>query len=319
MTRPILSDADFIRTFETEGPSSVARQTGQLMSGVFRRRRNLERKLSRRINAPDDIPQAVRIRQHPERVQIEVKNGVVLVGSDGHYWPGEASLAHRAFVKFAKDLKPAAIIYNGDAFDGASISRHPPIGWTRQPTVQEELEACQDRMHEIASAAPRGCKRIWAAGNHDLRFETRLATVAPEYAKVVGTSLQDHFPAWTPCYTAFINDDRQGVVVTHKLRGGNLAPMNNALWSGRSFVTGHQHNPRVQSVTDYNGTRHGIDAGMLADPRDPAFVHYTADGPKNWIAGFCVLTFRNGRLLWPELVTAFDEKHMQFRGELIRI
>ena len=36
----------------------------------------------------------------------EFTDGVILVGSDGHYHPGSASTAHRAFLKFCRKLKP---------------------------------------------------------------------------------------------------------------------------------------------------------------------------------------------------------------------
>jgi hypothetical protein len=59
-------------------------------------------------------------------LQLEISDGIMLVGSDGHYWPGSASTGHKAFVRFIKELKPKIVIYNGEAFDGARISRHPP-------------------------------------------------------------------------------------------------------------------------------------------------------------------------------------------------
>src|SRR5690349_3993729 len=98
------------------------------MTNVYARRRTLERKLGRQITGPDHHNQTRFHVSHPHRICFEVRSGVVLVGSDGHYWPGEPSTAHRAFVHFTKELKPKAVIFNGDAFDGASISRHPPIG-----------------------------------------------------------------------------------------------------------------------------------------------------------------------------------------------
>ena len=52
-------------------------------------------------------------------LHLEISDGIMLVGSDGHYWPGAAPTAHKAFVRFIKDLKPKIVIYNGDGFDGA--------------------------------------------------------------------------------------------------------------------------------------------------------------------------------------------------------
>lgn len=247
----------------------------------------------------------------PGRKEVELRDGVILIGSDAHYHPGPPSTAHRAFVLFCKKLKPSIVIMNGDVLDAASISRHPPIGWNHLPTVKEELEVCQERLGEIAKAT-RHAQKFWPLGNHDARFETRLATVAPEFKDVHGISLQDHFPDWTPCYSLHINGC---LVVKHRLRGGQHAPSNNALWSGRSIVTGHLHSASVREITDYNGTRWGVDTGCLADIYGPQF-EYMEDNPRNWRSGFCVITFRDGRLMAPELVRVVSENLVDFRGEL---
>lgn len=252
---------------------------------------------------------------HPHRASIDVLNGVVLIGSDAHIWPGPMTTAMRAFVKFCRDMKPQAIILNGDVMDFPRISRHAPIGWENHPSPQDEIEAAQDQLALIELAAFKA-RKVWTLGNHDSRFETRLATVAPEYAKIAGVHLRDHFPAWEPAWSIFINDD---VVVKHRFKGGLHAPHNNTLWSGRTMVTGHLHSAKVQPITDYNGTRWGVDTGCLADPDAKAFVDYTEDAPKNWISGFAVLTFVGGKLLPPELVTVWDRDRVVFRGKIIEV
>lgn len=315
MSKPKVPDADFIDWVKQYGVAEAARRAGTTQRNAFARRARLEDRLGYQITGPEHHSRTRNHISHPKRIELSIPNGVVLVGSDGHYWPEEKSPAHRAFVKFAKDMKPRAVIQNGDVFDGASISRHPPIGWTHQPTVEEEIECCQDRLHEIVEASPRGCKKIWTLGNHDSRFETRIATVAPEFAKVHGTSLKDHFSLWDPCWSVFINDE---VVVKHRFKSGMHAAQNNALWAGKTIVTGHLHRSRVVTISDYNGPRYGVETGCLANTDADAF-DYLEDNPVNWQQGIAVLTFKNSELLMPELVTAWDENHVQFRGEIIRV
>jgi len=221
---------------------------------------------------------------------------------------------HRAFVSFCKRFKPKIVILNGDVVDLGQISRHPPIGWEKLPEVQEEIKAAQERLGEIEKAAYRA-QKIWPLGNHDGRFETRLATVAPEFAKVHGVHLRDHFPLWEPCWSVFINDN---TVVKHRFKGGLHAPHNNTLWAGRSIITGHLHSQRVSPLTDYAGTRWGVDTGCIADPAHRAFVDYTEDNPKNWRDGFVVLTYLGGQLLPPELISRWDDESVVFRGEIIK-
>jgi hypothetical protein len=261
-------------------------------------------------------------RTHPDAVakakgrkEVDLRDGVILVASDFHYWPGKPSTAHRAFVKFCKKLKPALVVANGDVFDGCSISRHPPINWNKLPTVKEELEVCQERLREIIKAAPKA-RHIWGLGNHDARFEVKLAQVAPEFKDVHGVSLSDHFPEWEPAWAVHVNDN---AVIKHRYKGGTHAPFNNTVSAGRSIITGHLHSQKVTPYTDYSGTRYGVDTGCIADPLHDAFTDYTEDNPKDWRSGFCVLTYRNGILLYPELVSVFDEDHVQFRGEVIPV
>jgi hypothetical protein len=312
----LCSDEQFIELFETVGPHEMARRLKMHIRSVYGRREHLEKKIGRQIIAAS-AHAARSTRQgivHPGRIELRLRDGAVLIGSDSHYWPGIISTAHRAFVKFCKTLKPAIVIKNGDELDGATISRHPPINWEKRPSVQEELETTKDRLGEITVAAGKA-RRLWPLGNHDSRFETRLATVAPEYARVHGFHLKDHVADWEPCWSVWINDD---VVIKHRFRGGIHATHNNTLWSGKTIVTGHLHSQKVTPITDYHGTRWGVDCGCIADIYGPQF-EYMEDNARNWRSGFCVLTFKDGTLLQPELVRVVEEGIVDFRGQLIEV
>ena len=90
--------------------------------------------------------------RYEARHSIELHNGIILVGSDAHYWPGEITTAHRAFVKFIEILEPRIVVLNGDIFDGARISRYPRIGWDKTPQLLDELKAVKERVAEIDKA-----------------------------------------------------------------------------------------------------------------------------------------------------------------------
>jgi predicted phosphodiesterase len=311
------SDADFIRDFETIGPSALARKLGVTKRNVFARRATLENGYGRQIASPDQTYRGTRrAEEHARVLQYRVDNGIVLIGSDAHIWPGKPSTAMRAFTKFCKDQKPELVILNGDVLDFPQVSRHPPIGHAKLPNIADEIECAQEQLNKIELATARSCKLIWTLGNHDSRFETRLATVAPEFAKLHGHSLKDHFPAWSACWRCDINDD---VTVKHRHKGGIHATHNSTLWAGRTMITGHLHSQKVAPFTDYSGTRWGVDTGCLASPDAEAFSDYTEMNPLNWRSGFAVMTFKDGKLLPPELVTVWDDKHVVFRGTLIAV
>lgn len=249
----------------------------------------------------------------PAKLSMEIEDGVVLVGSDCHYWPGPASTAHRGFVRFIKELKPRAVVLNGDVFDGAMASRWARLGWQHRPNIKQELEAVTERVTEIEDAHKGAL--IWTAGNHDGRFETKIANSLPEYEGVQGFSLKDHFQRWKPCWSFWIN---QNVVIKHRFKSGIHATFNNTVWAGMTVVTGHLHSLRVTPFSDYNGTRWGVDTGTMADPYGQQFLDYCETSPVNWRSGFAVLTFRDGKLLWPE-IAAVDGDNIDFRGQLIGV
>lgn len=317
--RSEVPDIDFINLITKHGPAKTAKLLNIAVRTVYQRRKRLENRLNQEIVVPirDDV--VYRTRQgvkHPARIQLEIKNGIVIIGSDAHYWPGEPSTAHRAFVSFVKEQTPAIVCMNGDVIDATSISRFPPIGWEERPSLVDEIETAQDRLDEIAKACTKKTHKVWTLGNHDGRFERRLATVAPEYAKLHGVHLKDHFPVWEPCWDMWINDD---VAVKHRFKGGVHAPWNNTIYAGKTMVTGHLHSAKVVPFSDYRGTRYGVDTGCLADVSAKAFQDYTENSPLNWRSGFGVLTFINGQLMLPELVLVWDDSHVQFRGKVIRV
>lgn len=319
-----LTDEEFLEAVETVGLLQLSKRTGMNHASLQKRRQRLEAKLGRTIISKNSEKlNAIRGRMvpiaTPKHLPLDIRDGTVLIASDCHYWPGVVSTAHLAFLHFCKLLKPKAVIMNGDVLDGASISRHAPNSWvdvTERPKLVDEIEACRERLAEIEKAAP-GAERIWTLGNHDSRFAMRLAVVAPEFAQVHGTELKDHFPQWRPCWQVWIN--RQ-VVVKHRFKGGIHATHNNTVAAGMSYVTGHLHSLKVTPYTDLTGTRFGVDTGTLADPYGPQF-EYTEGAPANNRSGFAVLTFRNGRLMWPELVHVFDPdgRRVEFRGEVIQV
>lgn len=247
----------------------------------------------------------------------KIHNGIALIGGDAHFWPGKVPTAWRAFEEFAKELSPELIILNGDVIDGASISRHPRIGWEKQPSVAEEIEFAQERLEKLERLATDS-ELIWNLGNHDARFEMRIASVASELEGVHGIHLRDHFQAWTPAWSVQINKD---TIIKHRFKGGTHAAFNNAKDSGFNIVTGHLHALNAVAYTDYRGTRWGVDAGMLADPMGPQFSNYTEDNPLNWRSGFVVLRYVNGVLQMPELLYVINEKKGQvnYNGDTFHV
>jgi hypothetical protein len=253
---------------------------------------------------------------HAGRVDLGIDDGVILVGSDAHIMPGTPTIAMHAFEQAIKYFRPRGlkcVVLNGDVCDFTTISRHPSIGWEKKPSLIDELAAVQSQLRRLRQSGGDKIEYIWTLGNHDARFETKVANELPQYAGVRGVHLKDHFPDWRPGWSCWINDD---IVIKHRWKGGVHATHNNTVYSGKTIVTGHLHSLRVSPFTDYGGTRFGIDTGCLAAPYSEPFIHYTEGNPVNWRAGFVVLSIRDGRLLWPEVAPVVSDTEWSFRGEL---
>lgn len=314
------SDSEFIALFNQLGsPSLVAQKLKISTRSVQSRRKRIENVYDIELQTTVDMSTRNKsyYAKHAGRFNLTIENGVVIVFSDAHWWNQPLTTANRALLYLCKKLKPVAVINNGDAFDGATISRFPrPFFDEKKPTVAEELECVKDRLSEITKAA-KGAKYIWCLGNHCMRMEQRLAQMVPQYEGIHGFHLKDHFPEWFPAWSTWINDN---VEIRHRYKGGTHAAYNNVMANHHTTITGHLHSLKVTPYTDGKGTtKYGVDTGTLAEPLAPQFSDYLEGRHAPWRSGFVVLTFVNGVLLWPELVSKFDEDHAQFRGELIKV
>lgn len=312
MPTPKVSDENFIAVWRNmQSAALVAKELDMHERDVHRRRRKMEAKYGMMLKAVDLRSPTYTIREHSPRVDCTMEDGVIVVGSDAHYWPGVISTAHKAFVNVIKEIKPQIVVLNGDLFDGVRVSRWPRSDWSQSPTVKEELQAVSDRLFEIKQAA--GSAKIWwCLGNHDMRFEAKLANTVPEFEGVKGFSLQDHFPETPMTISLFIN---RNLMIKHRYHNGIHATFNNALKSGVNMCTGHLHRLQATIYSDYNGTRWGIDSGTLAET-DGDHMHYGEDNPTNHCSGFTVLTIRNSQLLHPEFCSVHDGEAF-FRGKQV--
>jgi hypothetical protein len=314
-----LTDDEFISLWNKyQSAQRVSDITGLNIRTIHTRRRSIEsstgvKLLSNSKNSPDF---QITYPENGIRANLAIEDGVIVVASDCHYWPGIVSTAHRAFVNIIKEIKPKMVVMNGDVFDGASISRHPKMNWQSMPNVKQELEACQERLGEIESAS-KGAKLHWTWGNHDLRFNARLAQQVEGFEGVQGFNLKEHFPLWKFSTSLMINEK---VIIKHRFNNGIHAAYNNTLRSGISIVTGHLHSLKVTPWSDYTGSRYGVDTGTLADINGD-HMDYGEDNPKNHRSGFAVLTFYKGKLMPPELceVISEDDGLAYFRGKVIEV
>jgi hypothetical protein len=141
-------------------PAAVARELGTSERNIYARRNALTAK---GIDLPTVKASTSPISRstYKKVINCEMRDGVVLVGSDAHIWPGPDTTALKALLLVTADLGKAVrmLIANGDWLDGASTNRHDPFGWQHRPTVKEELDCVTDALHRWRMAAKRACGR----------------------------------------------------------------------------------------------------------------------------------------------------------------
>ena len=250
-----------------------------------------------------------------EEAHLTIKNGVAVFSGDDHFMPGQIPVAHAALINVLGELGNSvkAQIKMGDSLDFAGISKHPRQGWEGRLTVRQELEITRERFDELREAAPKA-KRIRLKSNHDIRFEARLAMVAPEFEGLTGFRLKDHLPHWEEVDRAVINED---LFALHGWHGGIHAGWNNVVKGADSHVvTGHTHLLGCNHLKGFRKTRYAIQTGMIADAVTPHF-RYAKGAPTNWQSGFAVLTWADGELLYPEFCVVRDDGKAYFRGKRV--
>jgi len=232
----------------------------------------------------------------------------IVVFSDAHFWPSSRSPAYRILINVITMLGPEVIVDLGDSLDAATISRHPKLGWEDRPTLEAEIKSCQEALDEISFP---GSKLYRVIGNHDMRFDMRLANCAGEFEGVTGFSMAELFPKWEHCTAIMFNNT---LYAKHRWKNGKHAGYNNTKESGKSTITGHLHRLNIRPYSDLNGTRYGIEAGTLANPYGPQFA-YTECNPVDWQCGFIVITV-DQNWIYPEAIEV-KNKSAWFRGQKI--
>jgi len=317
------TDMEFIQLWEKlQSATEIAKHLGIPNRAVHLRRRWIEENHKITLIAKDHRGAnyaATRPKSFSplRQVKLGMLDSCVIVFSDAHFIPAQRTTAFKGLLWAIQEFKPHAVICNGDAFDGASISRHD-ITDQPQTSVIQELKATQGALgeiEEIAKAARHNVKLLFTWGNHDIRFGNRLAQHAPQFKEVQGFKLTDHIPDWDFCWAVWPTEQ---CIVKHRYKGGIHATHNNTVNAGVSIVTGHLHSLKVTPFSDYNGCRYGVDTGTLAETDGPQFT-YAEINPNNHRSGFAVLNFFNGELLWPEIVAKHSEDHIQFRGDVIDV
>lgn len=312
-------------------PLRVARILGWSEANLYRRRRNMA---ARGIVLPTTSGnnnagganhhgptgwQMADSNPYKPRIAASIRDGYIVAFSDCHFWPGDRTLAFEGLLVVLKELSPKIVVSNGDALDGASISRHDPLGWAKLPKVIDELDATKGFLDEVVRAS-RKAQHYFVVGNHDSRFDRRLATEVGEFEDVPGMHLSDHLKDWQFAYAVLVNETTEPSFFVHNIRGGMYAPRNNVIAAGCTVFTGHLHSQKTIPVTTLLQDHEGIDCGMIARRDGPQFS-YISSRPVDWREGFAVQRYDADGYRYPAELCRVQHLRKSsrciFRGQVI--
>ena len=104
-----ISDEAIIEALKRLGsPSGVAKELDMDVTNVYKRRDTIQRRLGISLpsfNAKQDSVVKTIIPENKRIIEHQVDTGHVFIASDCHYWPGEVTVAHKAFVALLKEFK----------------------------------------------------------------------------------------------------------------------------------------------------------------------------------------------------------------------
>ena len=166
----VITDDEFIQLWERlRSPQKIADEVGISVRSIHKRRRIVEDK--HKILLKSEVAQYPELEPKHHLTKMRhiggMTDGIVLVFSDAHFWPGIRTTSFKGLLWAIKALKPHMVIANGDIFDGAAISRHPRSGWSQRPNVKQELEACKEAMTEIEKTCHKArhhTQLVWPLG-----------------------------------------------------------------------------------------------------------------------------------------------------------
>ena len=312
-----LTDAQFIKAWALCGgsPATVARETGLGVRSVYARRADLERRGTELRSNPRDgqftdrAPPA----HFERRRNFTILNGTAIVFSDPHWLPDHGRIGTDALEVICHELKPQLVVCGGDALDGTQIGRWDPTrGHHKQASLREQLDCMKANFDSVQNASGKA-QFAWTIGNHDLRLSRYVAVHAEHMLDLPFTRLEDWVPGWPLSWTVEINAGTAGMtVIRHRNQAGMLHLQGQK--AGCHYVHGHLHKLNVHRLPTFAGVRYSIDAGSLADPSSDVFDY--AEGGPDHAQGFAVLTFKDGKLLPPELCEVLDGDAI-FRGEVV--
>lgn len=216
-----------------------------------------------------------------------------LIANDIHF-PKHNKVAVNCFLKVHQLLKPEILVLNGDILDCGTVSRHdrfspPKCHWTDSQFLegmQKEFLAAKSFLDILWKDAPKGQRRIFMLGNHEVWLQDFI-NESPKSRAIFDIRQNLNLGGYSYeiyKYGDFINLGK--LKVCHGLYTGLNHAKKHVDMMGKSVLYGHNHDIQVHSkVTPESDTHMGWSNGCLSDLNPD----YLRNKPQNWNHGFAIV------------------------------
>jgi hypothetical protein len=220
----------------------------------------------------------------------------VVVATDVHV-PFHDPVALALLQKFTSDFRPDVFVVGGDLIDFYPLSafdRDPK----RRLSLRDELEQAHAYLQDIGLALPRGCRKVFLAGNHEDRLRRYLWRNAPELADLEELDLASllHLPRMGYEYIPYDDPvgavgapglDLYGILIMH----GQFVRKHSGATARAHFerfmcngVCGHSHRQGSYFHRAWGGESGWWEAGCLCKLEPPYMS--SPDWQAGWLAGY---------------------------------
>ena len=294
-------DDDYILAHCSESGESIARAMGKDGANVRKRIRKLRAAYPKLPwyedvrHRPNPVAQRQDHRLKPvtPRQSQRVDVGRTVVCGDLHI-PYHDRDAIGCLLGYLRDTKPEAFIFNGDLVDMyqcSSFGKEP----TRELELQQDIDIANDVLDAFDAALPKGCRKVFVLGNHEVRLSRWLKDHARNLYGLRALSLDALLRLTERGYEIVPMIGRDASLMVGKVEVGhfNKASQHSAYTAkalvderGCSVIQSHTHRlgayyKRQRGTGQYLG---GWEIGCMCD-LNPEYV-----SNPNWSHGFATIS-----------------------------
>lgn len=218
------------------------------------------------------------------------KPGTYLVLGCQHVPFNDKALTERQ-IKFAQDIKPTGIIFNGDFLDCNTLSAHDHGNFTAQPgmTLLQEYEEGEKVIAAYNEAVGKDAVKIYMYGNHEYRYNRYMNNMqhakTPIPAPEQGLKLVEKgFAVITNFTQGFVKMGDHLEIIHGTYYNTHCAKKHIDVLRG-SVLFAHSH--RIQ--THIEGHVGGFNIGWGGDVNSPAFNYAERPTKSQWQQGFALV------------------------------